>query len=115
MIQLIYDLANYFNQKQGRKYPCSNQIVICAYITDNSQEVYNYLNKNNIIPTRISKTRIEWKENNERWIWLPITQNTRGYRFYKIKISKNYNNEEILKEIIIPYCSLYCCSWEVME
>lgn len=115
MIQLIYDLADYFNQKQGRKYPCSNQIVICAYITDNSQEVYNYLDKNNIIPIRISKTRIEWQENNERWIWLPITQQIRGYRFYKIKISKNYNNEKILKEIIIPYCSLYCCSWEVME
>ena len=48
MIQLMYDLANYFNQKQGRKYPCSNQIVICAYITDNSQEIYNYLDKNNI-------------------------------------------------------------------
>lgn len=111
----LYDLANYFNQKQGRKYPCSNQIVICAYITDNSQEVYNYLDKNNIIPIRTSKTRIEWQENNERWIWLPITQNTRGYRFYKIKISKNYNNEEILKTIIIPCCSLYCCSWEVME
>lgn len=115
MIQLIYDLADYFNQKQGRKYPCSNQIVVCAYITDNSQEVYNYLDKNNIIPIRISKTRIEWQENNERWIWLPITQNTRGYRFYKIKISKNYNNEEILRKRIIPYCSLYCCSWEVME
>ena len=115
MIQLIYDLANYFNQKQGRKYPCSNQVVVCAYITDNSQEVYNYLSKNNIIPIRISKTRIEWQENNERWIWLPITQNIRGYRFYKIKISKNYNNEEMLKKRIIPQCSLYCCSWEVME
>ena len=47
--------------------------MICAYITNNSQEVYNYLDKNNIIPIRTSKTRIEWQENNERWIWLPIT------------------------------------------
>lgn len=114
MIQLMYDLANYFNQQQGRKYPCSNQIVICAYITDNPQEIYDYLNKNNIIPIRVSKTRIEWQENNERWIWLPIAWNTKGYRLYKVKISKNYNNEKILKEIIIPCCSLYCCSWEVM-
>lgn len=114
MNNLIYDLANYFNQQQGSKIPCSNQIVICAYITNNLQEIYNYLDKNNIIPIIISKTRIEWQENNERWIWLSMTQKVRGYRFYKIKISKNYNNEEILKEIIIPYCSSYCCSWEVV-
>ena len=39
----------------------------------------------------------------------------KAYLVNKVKISKNYNNEEILKTIIIPYCSLYCCSWEVME
>lgn len=115
MRRSIYDLANYFNQEEGRKYPCSNQIVICAYITDNSQEVYDYLNKNNITPIRISKTRIEWQENNERWIWLPTTYNTKGYRLYKVKISKNYDNEEMLEQVIIPCCNLYCCSWEVME
>ena len=68
MRRSIYDLADYFNQEEGQKYPCSNQIVTCAYITNNSQEVYNYLNKNNITPIRISKTHIEWQENNERWI-----------------------------------------------
>ena len=39
---------------------------------------------------------------------------------YIEKISKLFNIDEIyigliLKTIIIPYCSLYCCSWEVME
>lgn len=115
MRRSIYDLADYFNQEEGQKYPCSNQIVICAYITNNSQEVYNYLNKNNITPIRISKTHIEWQENNERWIWIPINYNTRGYRFYKVKISKDYDNEEMLEQVIIPCCVLYCCSWEVME
>lgn len=115
MRRSIYDLADYFNQEEGQKYPCSNQIVTCAYITNNSQEVYNYLNKNNIIPIRISKTHIEWQENNERWIWIPINYNTRGYRFYKVKISKDYGNEEMLEQVIIPCCDLYCCSWEVME
>ena len=115
MIQLIYDLANYFNQQQGRKYPCSNQIVICAYITDNSQEIYDYLDKNNIIPTRVSKTRIEWQENNEHWRWHPMSEGFRGYRFYKVKISKNYNNYEVLKTIILPCCANYCCSWEIMK
>lgn len=111
----IYNLADYFNQKKGRKYPCSNQIVRCIYITDNPLEICNYLNKNNIIPARKSKTYIEWQENNERWIWIPINHNTRGYRFYKIKISKDYDNEEMLKQVIIPCCNLYCCSWEVTE
>lgn len=115
MIQSIYDLANYFNQQQGRKYPCSNQIVVCAYITDNSQEIYNYLNKNNIMPIRVSKTCIEWQEDNEQWIWIPITYNVRGYRFNKVKISKDYDDKEILEQVIIPCCDLYCCSWEVME
>ena len=115
MKRSIYDLADYFNQEEGQKYPCSNQIVVCAYITNNSQEVYNYLNKNNITPIRISKTRIEWQENNERWIWIPINHNTRGYRFYKVKISKDYDNEEMLEQVIIPCCDLYCCSWEVMK
>lgn len=115
MIRSIYDLVNYFNQEEGQKYPCSNQIVICAYITNNSQEVYNYLNKNNITPIRQSKTYIGWQENNEQWIWIPINHNIRGYRFNKAKISKNYDNEEMLEQVIIPCCDLYCCSWEVME
>lgn len=115
MNNLLYDLANYFNQQQGSKIPCSNQIVICAYITDNLQEIYNYLDKNNIIPIRILKTCIEWQENNEHWIWIPITEKIRGYRFYKIKISKNYSNKKILEQVIIPSCDFYCCSWEVIE
>lgn len=106
---------NYFNQQEGREYPCSNQIVICTYITDNLQDIYNYLNKNNIIPTRKLKNYIEWQENNERWIWFPIKHNIRGYRFYKVKISKDYNNKEILEQVIIPCCNLYCCSWEIIK
>ena len=46
--------------------------MLCAYITDDPQEVYNYLNKNNIIPIKKSKICIEWQENNERWTWKPI-------------------------------------------
>ena len=115
MTRSIYDLANYFNQEEGQKYPCSNQIVRCAYITDNVQEVCNYLNKNNITPIKQSKRYIGWQENNEQWIWIPINHNVRGYRFYKIKISKDYKNKEILEQVIIPCCNLYCCSWEVME
>lgn len=112
MKKTIYD---YFNQQKGQRYPCSNQIVTCIYITDNPQEVYNYLNLNNINIIKRTKNYIEWQENNERWIWRPIKDNCRGYRFYKVKISKNYDDEKKIRELILPSCFHYCCSWEVME
>lgn len=112
---LLYNWANYFNSRQGQKYLCGNQIVTYIYITNSPQEVCDYLNKNNISPTIKSMTRIEQQENDERWIWIPITEKIRGYRFYKVKISKNYSNEKILEQVIIPCCNLYCCSWEVIE
>ena len=112
--EMIYGYADYFNQQEGRKYPCSNQIVTCIYITDNPQEVYDYLNKNNIEPIRKRKDYIEWRENDEKWIWMPIKDTIRSYRFYKVKISKDYDNKEKLRYLIIPYCGLYCCSWEVL-
>lgn len=115
MDNLLKKYACYFNKQEGRKYPTSNQIVTCLYVTENKQEVFDYLNKNNLSITKIQKDFIEWRENNERWIWYPMSKNYRGFRFYKIKISKNYNNYKILRYIIIPYCANYCCSWEIME
>lgn len=118
MKELVYKYATYFNEQKGQKYPCSNQIVTCIYITDDPQEVYDYLslNKDNIEgPIRIAIGYIEWRENNEKWIWRPVTDRCRGYRFYKVKISKNYCDEESLKYFVLPCCYPYCCSWEVME
>ncbi len=89
-------------------------MVTCIYITKNPAEVYDYLSKNNIDIVKKGKNYIEWRENNETWIWRPINDSVRGYRFYKVKISKNYNDIEKLKNLIVPYCSLYCGSWEVM-
>lgn len=112
--ELIYKYADYFNQQKGQKHLCSNQIVTCIYITDNPQEVYNYLSKNDIKIVRKRKDYIEWRENGEKWIWTPIKDTIRGYRFYKVKISKDYDNVDKLRYLIIPYCGLYCCSWEVL-
>lgn len=115
MNNLLKRYAYYFNKQKGKRYPCSNQIVKCIYITENKQEVINYLNKNNISNVKISKNIIEWKEGNEFWVWHPISEFFRDYRFYKVKISKNYNNYEALRIIILPCCASYCCSWEIME
>ena len=111
---ILEEYTNYFNKQIGRNFPCSNQIVVCIYITKDKQEVLNYLSKNNITPIQKAKKYIKWQEKNEYWIWCPILENSRGLRFYKVKISKNYDDYEMLKKRIIPCCSLYCCSWEVI-
>ena len=84
MNNLLKKYACYFNRQKGRIYPCSNQIVTCVYITEDKQEVINYLNKNNLSITKKSKNIIEWQENNERWRWHPMSEAFKGYRFYKV-------------------------------
>lgn len=113
-MDILKDYANYFNKQTGRSLPYSNQLVICICITKYKQEVFDYLSQKNITPILIGKNFIKWQENNEIWTWFPISESFRGKRFYKVKISKNYNNDEILKKIIIPCCNSYCCSWEVI-
>ena len=51
------------------------------------------------------KTVKERLPNTKIYIWT-------GY-YYDELIKRNSDSH--LKTIIIPYCSLYCCSWEVME
>lgn len=114
-MNILEEYANYFNKQVGRKFPYSNQIVTCIYITKDKQKVLNYLNKNNIIPMQNAERYMKWQEENEYWIWRPISENIRGLRFYKVKISKDYNDYKALREIIIPCCNLYCCSWEVVQ
>lgn len=113
-MNMLENYANYFNKQTGRNLSCSNQVITCIYITKYKQEVFDYLNQKNITPILIRKNLIKWQENNEIWMWCPISESSRGKRFYKVKISKNYNDYEILEKIIIPCCSLYCCSWEVI-
>ena len=115
MDNLLKKYACHFNKQKGRKYPFSNQVIKCVYITEHKQEVIDYLNKNNLSITKMQKNVIEWQEGNEFWRWHPISKAFRGYRFYKVKISKNYNNYKVLKTIILPCCVNYCCSWEIME
>lgn len=111
----IYKAKEYFNQQQGQKYPTSNQTVTCAYITENKKEVIKYLKQKHIKPLIQQRYYLRWQENNEQWTWRPITGNSRGYRFYKIKISKNYSDYNILQTVILPACAHYCCSWEIIK
>lgn len=113
-MNILENYANYFNKQKGQNSSCSNQIVTCIYITKYKQEVFDYLNKKNITPLLMRKDFIKWKENNEIWIWHPILENSRGKRFYKVKISKDYDDYKMLEKIIILCCNSCCCSWEVI-
>ncbi len=103
-------ISDHFNNQEGDKYPCSNQIVLCGFVTDDNNKWEEFIrqNKNNIAILR--KREIRFK-NGERWIRVPISESVRGYRYYKIKVDTNIN-EDFLDQIILPCCEHYCCSFE---
>lgn len=101
---------NYFNTQEGCCYPCSNQTVVCAIITHDEKLARRTMKKD---PCRIFYNRLEWYIDDEHWIWFKgMTNNCRGYRFYKVIIDKNLDKEEI--EQVIALCSFYCCSFEII-
>ena len=99
-------ISERINKQEGRKYPCSNQIVVCGFFSTD-EEWNNFVNNNlDKIKTR-QKDRVIFS-NKEQWYHFNyINYSQRGYRFYKIKVSRNVNRELFLN-CIYPYCSLYC-------
>ena len=99
-------ISERINKQEGRKYPCSNQIVVCGFFSTD-EEWNNFVNNNlDKIKTR-KKDRVIFA-NKEQWYHFNyINYSQRGYRFYKIKVSRNVNRELFLN-CIYPYCSLYC-------
>lgn len=99
-------ISERINKQEGRKYPCSNQIVVCGFFSTD-KEWNNFVNNNlDKIKTR-QKDRVIFV-NKEQWYHFNyINYSQRGYRFYKIKVSRNVNRELFLN-CIYPYCSLYC-------
>lgn len=103
-------ISDYFNNQEGDKYPCSNQIVICGFVTKDDSKWKEFINqnKNNIQQLREREVRFK---NGEKWVRVPISESIRGYRYYKAKVDKNID-EKFLEQIILPCCSHYCCSFE---
>lgn len=62
---------------------------------------------------RKSHNQLVWENfvTNERWQWVCIASNIRGYRFYKIKISSNIAKKDFYEKIL-PYCNFYCKNME---
>lgn len=107
--------VEYFNKQEGQKYPCSNQVVVCGVITSDREKALSIMEKKGaIIKSRYSgfvKGHIEWELNNERWLWKNWNANYRGYRFYKILIDEDA--DENLLRFATTRASLYCCSMEI--
>lgn len=99
-------ISEKINKQEGRKYPCSNQIVVCGFFS--TDEDWNNFVNNNFDKIKIrQKDRVIFA-NKEQWYYFDYTNySQRGFRFYKIKVSCNINRE-IFLNCIYPYCSLYC-------
>ena len=52
-------------------------------------------------------------DSGEQWLWKDWNINCRGYRFYKVAIDKMVD-KKLFYEFVYPYCSLYCCSVELI-
>lgn len=64
------------------------------------------------IMTRNDNNCIEWYLNNERWLWKNWNTDYRGYRFYKVIIDENIDDE--LFRFVTALCGSYCCSMEII-
>ena len=103
-------ISDYFSKQEGQNYPCSNQTVICVFITDDNNKWKKFINqnKNNIVILR--EKEVQFK-NGEKWIRIPMSESIRGFRYYKAKVDNNIDRK-FLEQIIYPCCTHYCCEFE---
>ena len=94
-------------QKHRQNYPCSNQTVICGFFGTSAQWA-DFISKSDYIYKNHHYIALR---NNESWRFFNIGVNPnyiRGYRFYKLKLSKDVDREFFF-QCIYPCCVLYCC------
>lgn len=113
-IEILEGYRESFSSQEGRKYPCSNQIVVCGIFTSDRDKAINFMKDKDIKEKRERRDEITWYLNNgERWVWKNWNESYRGYRFYKVAVDENVN-PRIFEYLILPYTSFYCCSFEII-
>lgn len=110
--EILEHYVEYFNKQEGRAYPCSNQIVVCGVITEDRDKALSAMEERGAVIKKQHYNYIEWELNNERWLWRYWNMNHRGYRFYKILVDEDIDDE--LFEFARIKSSLYCCSMEII-
>ena len=113
-LDVLKRFKEYYDSQEGRRYPCSNQIIICGIITEDRNLAMDFMKDKQVVEMRQRKDEIVWRlDNGEKWIWRHWNESCRGYRFYKVAIDKLVK-KEIFEYLIQPYCGLYCCSVEIL-
>ena len=99
-------ISDRINKQEGQNYPCSNQVVTCGFFASREEWV-EFCNRNKHRTKYIAYDHMKF-EDGEIWNWFSINSyNCRGYRFYKIKVSRNIDRHVFMQNIY-PYCSHYC-------
>lgn len=111
--EVLERYAEYYNKQEGRKFPCSNQIVTCGIITDDKDKALAVMNKKGAIMELQSYYGIDWKLNNEKWMWRNWGESSKGCRFYKVIVDENVN-EHIFNCLVRACLPNYCCSFEII-
>ena len=110
----LQSYKEFFDRQVGRKYPCSNQIVVCGIVTNDRDKAIEFMKDKKAINVIKSSFQITWElENGEKWIWCNWNENQRGYRFYKVAIDR-YTRSELFEFVVGHTCAMYCCSMEII-
>ena len=105
--------ADFYNKQEGRKFPCSNQVVLCGIITDDRDKALYVMKEKGAIVKWEHPHRIEWELDNERWLWRNWNESCKGHRLYKVIVDENVD-DNVFHYLIFPLCANYCCSFEII-
>jgi hypothetical protein len=97
-------IANHINNKEGQRYPCSNQNVVCGFF-GHRYDWNSFCDSNDSVIRGNDFIKLS---NGDYWRYFSCEDEfkARGYRFYKLKVDKGIAND-IFRHIQI-YCSVYC-------
>ena len=97
-----------FQNSKGQKYPCSNQIVLCGYISSKEQweDFFNSTKLQDIVYCSRDTIRLK---NGELWKYINFKRKEfpREYRYYKLYITRNVDEAQFYN-CIYPYTGFYC-------
>lgn len=110
--EILERYAEYFNKQKGSPYPCSNQIVVCGVITKDRDKALSIMESKGAVIKSQGNNVIKWELNNEIWYWKRWNEMMRGYRFYKVIVDEDV--DENLFRWTRCICASYCCSMEIV-
>lgn len=113
-IERLKQIKEIYDKREGRKYPYSNQIIVCGIVTEDRNLAINFMKDKNVVEKFEGRNEIKWLlDNGEYWVWKHWNENCRGQRFYKLAIDR-LTDRDLFEYVILPSCGVYCCSVEII-